>query len=193
MLENLDLLNFHSIKKYLYSIKIDLHSIKSFYAIKSHGKLSDDQYILLLLLFIVIWEEIDLSQTDYLIMGQRVFIWRQFFPCVQLHVLQTSFGRTFLWREAPASRSILGNEPCNVDSAWNDVGALRLNVEPLYRSMSLARFTTWPTCKFSRWLVLPKVAAKRRLSSSATRAKLTMWFYRIIILFLVEGRYFFME
>ena len=103
------------------------------------------------------------------------------------------FWQNSLWREAPASRGILGNEPCNFDSARNDVEALRLNVEPLYRSMSLARFTTWPTCKFSRWLVLPKVAAKRRLSSSVTRAKLTMWFYRIIIFFLIEGRYFFME
>ena len=68
--------------------------------------------------------------------------------------------------------------------------ALRLNVELLYCSMSLARFTTWPTCELSRRLVLSIVAAWRRLPSLAIRPKLTMWFSRQMKIFFYRTKIF---
>ena len=81
-LKNLGLFNFHSIKKYLYSIK-------------SHGKLSDDQLILLLLLFIV-FERKFTSAKQIISSWVKGFSFedRVFSMCTT--VLQTSFGRTFL-------------------------------------------------------------------------------------------------
>ena len=76
------LFNFHSIKKYLYSIK-------------SHGKLSDDQLILLLLLFIV-FERKFTSAKQIISSWVKGFSFedRVFSMCTT--VLQTFFGRTFL-------------------------------------------------------------------------------------------------
>ena len=81
-LKNLGLFNFHSIKKYLYSIK-------------SHGRLSDDRLILLLLLFIV-FERKFTSAKQIISSWVKGFSFedRVFSMCTT--VLQTSFGRTFL-------------------------------------------------------------------------------------------------
>ena len=57
----------------------------------------------------------------------------------------------------------VGKAECGVDRhnlVRNEGESFRLNEGQLYRIMSVARSTTWPTCEFRRWLVLPTVAVK---------------------------------